>query len=124
MLMEVKRMSVGSRLKEARIRSGKTQAELAREVGVTTSAIGNYETGVSTPREGAFIALMNALGMDANFFYQDDVPPANAQIIPLDEIPGVLPVREDERRLLKAYRAAEEPARVIAMETLVNHPKK
>ena len=117
-------MSVGSRLKEARIRSGKTQAELAREVGVTTSAIGNYETGVSAPRESVFIALMNVLGQDANFFYQDDVPPANAQVIPLDEIPGVMPVREDERRLVEAYRAAGEPAREIALEILTNHPKK
>ena len=116
-------MSIGSRLKEARQRRGLTQAELARQVSVTTSAIGNYETSVSTPREHVLIALMKALGVDANYLYQDDMPPP-AVVLRLDEIPGVMPVREEERRLVEMYRGAEESARMIAAEILSLHQKK
>lgn len=66
-------MSIGSRLKEARLRRGLTQEDLARAIGVTKGAIGNYETGVSSPKESVLIKLMSALGIDANYLYQDYV---------------------------------------------------
>lgn len=66
-------MSIGSRLKEARLRRGLTQEDLAKAVGVTKGAIGNYETGVSSPKEAVLIKLMNILGIDANYLYQDYV---------------------------------------------------
>ena len=40
-------MGFASRMKERRIELGITQAQLAKKLGVTSSAIGNYETGVS-----------------------------------------------------------------------------
>lgn len=66
-------MSIGLRLKQARIRCGLKQEELARAVGVTKGAIGNYETGVSSPKEPVLIRLMQVLGIDANYLYQDYV---------------------------------------------------
>lgn len=66
-------MSIGSRLKDARVRCGLKQGELAKAVGVTASAIGNYETGVSSPKEPVLIKLMQVLGIDANYLYQDYV---------------------------------------------------
>ena len=42
-------MSFASRLKEQRLRMNFTQAELANILGVTKSAIGNYETGLNSP---------------------------------------------------------------------------
>lgn len=117
-------MSIATRLKEARIRSRMTQAELARLVQVTTSAIGNYETGVSVPKETVFIALMKALHVDANYFYQDEVPPMNAEVVSLENIPEVVPVSPQERALLEAYRRADPLARTIAGEILSAHPAK
>ena len=64
-------MSIGQRLKEARLAKQITQEDLAKLVGVTKGAIGNYETGVSSPKETILIRLMDALGIDANFLYQD-----------------------------------------------------
>lgn len=41
-------MSIGQRLKDARLARKMTQPDLAKAVGVTKGAIGNYETDVST----------------------------------------------------------------------------
>ena len=44
-------MGIGKRIKEARERLGMTQNELADLVGVTGSAITNYEKETSHPKE-------------------------------------------------------------------------
>ena len=64
-------MSIGKRLKEARLRRKMTQEDLAAAVGVTKGAIGNYETEVSSPKEAILIKLMEVLQIDANYLYQD-----------------------------------------------------
>ena len=66
-------MGIGKRLKEARERKGLTQRELAKIVGVTGSAITNYENEVSHPKEQIMYALIDALGVDPNFLFQDCV---------------------------------------------------
>jgi transcriptional regulator with XRE-family HTH domain len=64
-------MSLGTRLKEARKKLGITQEKLAKMIGVSKSAIGNYENGTSSPNEPILIALLEALKIDANYLYQD-----------------------------------------------------
>ena len=104
-------MSIGQRLKEARIARKMTQPELADAVGVTKGAIGNYETDVSSPKEPILIRLMDVLQVDANYIYQDYI-----QISTL--------ITADEKRLIDLYRGADDAARKIAMQTLENNPKK
>lgn len=70
-------MSFGNRLKEARVNKKMTQAELARAVGVSKGAIGNYESELSSPNEPTLINLMKVLNVDANFLYQDYILPSN-----------------------------------------------
>ena len=69
-------MSIAQRLKEARLARKMTQEDLAKAVGVTKGAIGNYETGVSSPKETILIRLMEILKIDANFLYQDFIQPS------------------------------------------------
>ena len=64
-------MRIGQRLKQARLARQITQEDLAKLVGVTKGAIGNYETGVSSPKEPILVKLMEVLGIDANYLYQD-----------------------------------------------------
>ena len=64
-------MGIGQRLKEARIAKNITQEDLAKYVGVTKGAIGNYEAGISSPRDSILIKLMEVLQIDANYIYQD-----------------------------------------------------
>lgn len=66
-------MGIGRRLKEAREKLGLTQEELGRQVGVTGSAITNYEKDTSHPKEPVMYALIDALGVDPNFLFQDCV---------------------------------------------------
>lgn len=67
-------MGIGKRIKEARENKGLTQAQLAKVIGVTPSSITNYENGTSHPKEKILYDLMNALAVDANFLFQDEIP--------------------------------------------------
>ena len=64
-------MSFASRLRQAREQSGLTQQDLAEKLGVTKSAIGNYENGVSSPKWDILLKIFDVLQVDPNFLYQD-----------------------------------------------------
>lgn len=66
-------MGIGYRIKEARISRGLTQEGLGGLVGVTGSAITNYEKETSHPKEKTIYALMDVLEVDANYLFQDCV---------------------------------------------------
>lgn len=66
-------MGIGYRIKEAREHLGLTQTELGKLVGVTGSAITNYEKETSHPKESVIYRLMDALNIDANYLFQDMV---------------------------------------------------
>lgn len=67
-------MSVGSRIKERREQLHMTQTELAKRIGVTKGAIGNYESDISKPRENILVKLFDVLKVDPNYLYQDSFP--------------------------------------------------
>lgn len=64
-------MGVGSRIQERRRELDMSRSELANLVGITPSAIANYENSVSYPKKEILIALMAALQVDANYLYRD-----------------------------------------------------
>ncbi len=66
-------MSFGSRLKERREALQLKQSELGKLLGVTGSAIGNYENGVSAPKADVLYKVFDALQCDANYLFQDDM---------------------------------------------------
>lgn len=66
-------MGIGKRIKEAREALHLTQKELGDRVGVTGSSIANYENETSHPKEPIMYNLINELGVDANFLFQDSV---------------------------------------------------
>ena len=104
-------MTIGQRLKEARLMRKMTQPELAAAVGVTKGAIGNYETDISSPKEPILIKLMDVLQIDANYLYQDyiDSPPQ---------------LTSDEDHLLTVYRGANDQAKSDAICLLEKHQRK
>lgn len=104
-------MTIGQRLKEARLQRGMTQPELAEAVGVTKGAIGNYETDLSSPKEPILIKLMEVLQIDANYLYQD-------------YITSTSPLAPDEEHLLTVYRGANDQAKVDAVYLLEKHQRK
>ena len=101
-------MSIGSRITEARKRRDMTQEALAERIGVTKGAIANYENGISVPKTAIMYRLFDALDIDANFLYQDDMvtPPRSASLA------------IDESRLLSVYRTLSPDGRIKAQAYL------
>lgn len=66
-------MSFGSRLRERREALGLKQGELGRMLGITGSAIGNYENGVSSPKADILYRVFDVLQCDANYLFQDEM---------------------------------------------------
>ena len=85
-------MSFGEQLRKRREELGISRAELADRLGVSRSAIGNYETGVSAPKEEVLLRLFDALGVDPNYLYRDAYR-ANGGIR-----------SDEEQALLESYR--------------------
>lgn len=56
-------MSVGKRIKQAREKLGLTQAELARQVGVSRTAVGMWENGAAFPQHKNVPRLSEILGL-------------------------------------------------------------
>lgn len=66
-------MSFGSRLKQKRKEKGLKQSELGKLLGVTGSAIGNYENDFSSPKADILYKVFDVLHCDANFLFQDEM---------------------------------------------------
>lgn len=64
-------MSFGDRLRNRREELGISRAELAEKLGVSRSAIGNYETGISFPKEDVMLRLFDCLRVEPNYLYRD-----------------------------------------------------
>ena len=65
-------MSFGQRLRTRRKELGISQGELAKALGVSLSAVRNYETGHNAMREDVLLRLFSVLDVDPNYLYQDD----------------------------------------------------
>lgn len=106
-------MTMGEKIRQARINAGLTQRELADKVGVKWSAIHKYETGMVVNLKQETIArLSEALGVRPAWLlgYTDEEPVA-PQITKADE------------ELVAAFHRA--PADVqMAVATLLNRYKK
>jgi Zn-dependent peptidase ImmA (M78 family)/transcriptional regulator with XRE-family HTH domain len=63
-------MSIGERIKSARINAGLSQEMLGKKLGVTKMAISKYESGTVTPNSGALIALSKALEVKIEYFFR------------------------------------------------------
>lgn len=64
---------IGKRVKEAREKSGMTQADLSEKVGVSVTYISSIERGLSFPRGEVLVGILNALNVSADFVFCDVV---------------------------------------------------
>ena len=63
-------MSIGERIKSARINAGLSQEALGKKLGITKMAISKYETEAVIPNSGALIALSKALEVKMEYFFR------------------------------------------------------
>ena len=87
-------MSFGRRLKERREELGLKQSDLGKLLGVTGSAVGNYENGVSSPKADILYRVFDVLKCDANFLFQDEMKELETNIFSTSEV-----------KIIKKYRS-------------------
>jgi phage repressor protein C with HTH and peptisase S24 domain len=64
-------MSFGDQMKRRREELGVSRATLAEQLGVSASAISNYENGISFPKEEVMLRLFDCLKTDPNTLFRD-----------------------------------------------------
>lgn len=71
-------MGFGEQLRRRRKELGYSREELAQKLGITGSAVGNYETGVSAPRESVLLRLFDVLQVEPNYLVPGLFTPPDA----------------------------------------------
>lgn len=64
-------MSFGEQIKSRRRELKLSRAELAGRLGVSASAISNYENGLSFPKEDVMLRLFDSLETEPNLLFRD-----------------------------------------------------
>lgn len=101
-------MSFGTRLKERREALGITQPQLAKILGVSKGAIGNYETDVNSPRATILYELFDILKCDANYLFQDE----------MNDLYRDSATPEEFETLIKKYRSLDQYGQKTVMTVL------
>lgn len=92
-------MSFGKRIQERREELGMSQLTLARQLGVSQSTVGNYEAGISFPKEEILLRLFDCLDTEPNLLFQDSFRAAGLALTPR------------ERQMLERYRGLSPKGR-------------
>src|SRR5260370_7392574 len=71
-------LSVGGRLRQARLLAGASQEEVGNAVGVSFQAVQKYENGENRLSAGRLAAAAKFLGVAMSFFFPDDTEPSAA----------------------------------------------
>jgi len=98
--------NIGSRIRDARLDRGLTQDQLAARVGVSRSAVAQWETGRTGQVTGNLSRIARALEVNVEYLiYGED------KRIPLEARQG------DELALLRLYRECDPEDRQILLRT-------
>jgi transcriptional regulator with XRE-family HTH domain len=71
-------LSVGQRLRQARLLAGASQEDVGTAIGVSFQAVQKYENGENRLSAGRLAAAAKFLGVPMSFFFQDDAEPQTA----------------------------------------------
>lgn len=106
-------MSFGSRLRKRRKELNLKQTELGELLGVTGSAIGNYENDLSSPKADVLYKVFEALKCDANYLYQDEMKARNAPIEDALSIPEHEHIQNYRLLTPEGQKAADESIHIL-----------
>jgi transcriptional regulator with XRE-family HTH domain len=97
------------RIRTARLAQGLTQDQLARTVGVTRSAVAQWETGRAGQVGSNLARIARALGTSVAYLLSGEQDAGGTP----------LPLRGDEMALLRAYRDCTPEDRALLVRTAV-----
>lgn len=116
-------MSIGERVKSARIMEGISQRALASRVGVSAQAISKYERDMDVPSSGVLVRLASSLEVKAEYFFRP-------KIISVEKLAYrkrvSLPTREANRVLYHIREWLEryiEIEQILGIKQLFSHVK-
>lgn len=96
-------MAFKDRLKEARLAANLTQEQIANIIGVAKSTFTGYEKGNSEPNMATVQKIMDALNIDANFLWQDEMRNTTQFVVSIEE-----------KEHIKKYRTLSEHGKKMA----------
>ena len=105
-MTEMEAAPVGTRIRAARLARGMTQAVLAEAVGVTRSAVAQWETGRAGQVTGNLSRIAGVLGVNVEYLMFGNSKHAPA-------VAG----QGDELALLRLYRACDPEDRQMLLRT-------
>jgi uncharacterized protein len=85
--------SPGDVVRQARLRAGLTQRELARRARTAQSLVARVERGLTSPTSETLGRLLGAAGYDADV----ELHPAAVETHMLDDVPRILRLTPEER---------------------------
>jgi transcriptional regulator with XRE-family HTH domain len=100
---------VGARIRAARLARGLTQAELAAAVGVTRSAVAQWETERAGQVRGNLSRVAQALAVSVSHLLDGEAAPFRPEA----------PCDATEQALLNAYRDCRDEDRALLLQTAV-----
>ena len=101
---------------------GKSQSDIAADLGVSKQTLSAWITGQNSPRTPTVTALAAYFGVTVPWLNGFDVSKYET-CLPSSDISRDM-LSPDEQRLVELYRNAESTAREYAVEMLENHQKK
>lgn len=105
-MVDAGEIPVGARIRAARLARGMTQAELAQVIGVTRSAVAQWETERAGQVRGNLTRIASALGVSVQFLLEGQAAGGPEQ-----------PENATELALLRLYRACTEEDRAFLLRT-------
>ncbi len=87
-------MALSDRIKEARLKSGFTQEQLASIIGAAKSTITGYEKGNRIPPALVIGLIADATNVDAIFLYQDESKRHHENMVSLEEMSMIKKYRD------------------------------
>jgi transcriptional regulator with XRE-family HTH domain len=105
-------VAVGARIRQARENRGLTQAGLAAEVGVSRSAVAQWETGRSGQVGATLAVIARVLGVGVEHLLLGGAGQVAGELGVMDSARG------DELALLRLYRACLAEDRAVVLRLL------
>lgn len=113
---------VGEKIKRARLLAGLTQKQFGELIGGKgISTVSEWESGKRSPDIELLPLIAQVLNVKPSFFVNETEEISLSFSSPKSDYDDL---SDEEHKLIDAYRLAEDSARQIAMETLINHPRK
>lgn len=103
-------MSLNDRIREARKSKGLTQEQLGSIIGVAKTTIAGYEKN-REPTAANVGAIADALGVDVNFLFQDEIKNSSDSVCTETE-----ELRSDEKQLIEDYNKLNSAGQEDALE--------